>query len=478
MRQWLKANWLAAWLTAVLLSALGLAGRAWGALAYPPLDLFGILTQFAGVPRVFQIIHSIFGLGQGGKIFAFVGVVVLWLGGLTLLGLLQPWVGALALGLLLLSFTPFPVALGYAAAFWLLTLGVRALLRPLRAGDVNTGDVDKRRTLVGALWGGSALLVAGGLAGVFRSVGGSARQAAQVGPDGALPLGVTPQQDFYYVSKNLEAFDPQLSAADWKLTVNGMVRSPATFTLDELRQFPGRDVQLTLSCISNPIGGPLISNGIWTGFTVADLLKKVGVQPGAKFIVWKAADGYEESLPLGDAYEQDVVLVYGLNGQPLSQKHGFPLRVLIPGRYGMKQPRWITSIRLTDQDIAGYWNKRGWSKTARVEIMSRIDQPAEATPTVKAGVPTPLRGVAFGGLRPITRVEVSTDGEQTWRAAKLTELGSKYAWTLWELPWTPAAGSHQLAVRAYSGDEAQVKTDAEALPEGATGYHTFVVAAS
>lgn len=473
MRNWLKANWLAAWLSAVLLSGLGLAGRVWGNWAYPPLDLFGILTQFAGVPRAFQIIHSIFGLGQGGKIFAFVGVVVLWLGGLTLLGLLQPWVGALALGLLLLSFTPWTVALAYAAAFWLLTLGVRALLRPVRAGDVG-----RRRTLAGALWGGSALLVAGGLAGIFRSVGGAAQQVAQVGPDGTLPLGVTPQKDFYYVSKNLEAFDPQLSAKDWKLSVGGMVKQPATFTLDDLRQFEGRNLQLTLSCISNPVGGPLISNGIWTGFTVADLLKKVGVQPGAKFIVWKAADGYEESLPLGDAYAQDVLLVYGLNGQPLSQKHGFPLRVLIPGRYGMKQPRWITSIRLTDQDIAGYWNKRGWSKTARVEIMSRIDQPDEGAPTVKAGAPTPIRGVAFGGLKPITKVEVSTDGEQSWQEAKLTKLGSQYAWTLWELPWTPAAGAHQLAVRAFSGDEAQVRADAEALPEGATGYHSFIVTAS
>lgn len=289
-------------------------------------------------------------------------------GRVTALGMLPPVAGALALGLGLLLITPWPVALGYALAFLVFRLAIQALLRPLRFGD------GTRRQVTGALVGGSALLVTAGLTGLFRT--GTSPAPATIGAGGELPGDITPVKDFYYVSKNLEAFDPVVDEAKWRLKVSGLVKSPGSFSLQELRQFEARTIELTLSCISNPVGGPLLGNALWTGFTVSDLLRRVGVQGGAKYIVWRAADGYEESLPLGEAFEQDVMLVYAQNGEALTNKHGFPLRVLIPGRYGMKQPRWITEIRLTDRDVPGYWVKRGWSKTAHVELTSRIDEPA------------------------------------------------------------------------------------------------------
>lgn len=468
----LRGQLLVAWTTAALLSILGYALWRANLVDFAPRELFDRVTQALGVPRVFQFIHSILGIGQDAKILAFLSVGLAWLGGLTLLGLLRPWIGGLVLAALLLTIASPVDAVVYGALF----TGLRTLLgRAFEPRATAVPIEPSRRTTLALLGGGSALVVGGGLLNLFRQVNGPAQSAARVVPGQPLPSGVTPVSQFYYVSKNLEAFDPKLKEANWTLKVGGMVSDARTFTLADLRAMPSKTIELTLSCISNPVGGPLISNGVWRGVPVTDFLRRVGVEKGAKYVVWKAADGYAESLPLGQAFEEDVLLVYELNGEPLTQKHGFPLRVLIPGRYGMKQPRWITEIRLSDRDEAGYWVRRGWSKTAVVELTSRIDVPAELNPILKAEEATTVRGIAFGGNKEITKVEVSVDGGQTWRAARLEPKRSKHAWTLWSLDWTPTRGAYQLAVRAWSNDEVQKSADADALPEGATGYHRFIV---
>ncbi|WP_424950166.1 molybdopterin-dependent oxidoreductase [Deinococcus sp.] len=487
-------RFLRAWIAAVVLSALGYLLFVLSGLDYPPLRLFGVLTQLLGIPKLFQLVHQIFGLGQGGKIFAFTGVSILWLGGLTLLGgLWRGQIAGLITFVLMLVFTPWYVALGYGVAFWLILDGVNALLAPrarrdgrdggdqtsgelLVTGNVRAGRPNQtRRTTTALLAAGGAVVAGGGLAGLFRSGGAAAPAVASVTPGGRLPFGVTPVSQWYYVSKNLEPFDPKVDGTKWRLKVSGLVRTPQSLSLSDLKKFaPVRD-ERTLACISNPVGGPLLSNGIWEGFRLSELLKAAGVQPGARYLIWEAADGYTESLPLGRALEDDVLLVHSLNGEPLNVKHGFPLRVLIPGRYGMKQPRWITGIRLTEADEAGYWVKRGWSKTAEIELMSRIDEPAEISPQMKAGAAGFIRGIAFFGDKPVTKVEVTTDGGKTWTAARLVAPRTKYAWTPWELPFTPAAGTYQVAVRAHSGGTVQKDKEADALPEGATGYHHFIV---
>ncbi|MGI8747572.1 MAG: molybdopterin-dependent oxidoreductase, partial [Deinococcus sp.] len=418
------------------------------------------------------------GLGQGGKIFAFSGVALLWLGGLTVFGALgRPVIGGLLTALVCLLLVPWQTALLDGLAFTALLESVATLLagRASRLRPEGSPPDSGWRGATAALAAGGALVAGGGLFSLFRSTGAPPSAVAVPVPGGPLPFGVTPVGQWYYVSKNLEAFDPKLDGAKWQLKVGGMVRSPQSFSLTDLKGFQPVSEELTLSCISNPVGGPLISNGIWQGFRLSELLKKVGVQPGARYLLWEAADGYTESLPLGRALEDDVLLVHSLNGQPLTPKHGFPLRVLIPGRYGMKQPRWITGIRLSDQDQPGYWVKRGWSRTALVELTSRIDLPVETSPVVKAGQPGFIRGIAFFGDKPITKVEVSVDGEKSWQAARLIQPRSRSVWTTWELAWTPAAGNHQLSVRAYSGSTVQKSAEKDALPEGATGYHHFIV---
>ncbi|WP_425146806.1 molybdopterin-dependent oxidoreductase [Deinococcus sp.] len=471
-------RFLRAWIAAVILSGLGYLLFMWLGLAYPPLRLFGALTQLLGVPKLFQLVHAVFGLGQGGKIFAFSGVALLWLGGLTVLGgLWRGQIAGLVTFVLGLIFTPWYIALGYGLAFWFILDAVNLWLAPrigavtLRPAPADSG----RRTTTLALAAGGAAVAGGGLSALFRDPGAAAPAAASIVPGPPLPFGVTPVSQWYYVSKNLEPFDPKVNGQSWKLAVGGLVRTPLSLSLADLKSFAPVTEELTLSCISNPVGGPLISNGIWEGFRLSELLKRAGVQPGAKYLLWEAADGYTESLPLGRALADDVLLVHTLNGQPLTPKHGYPLRVLIPGRYGMKQPRWITRITLAARDVPGYWVQRNWSKTALVELTSRIDVPAETSPVVKAGAAGFIRGIAFFGDQPISRVEVTTDGGKTWQAARLVTPRSKYAWTPWELPWTPSAGSYQIAARAYSGATVQKKADSDALPEGATGYHHFIV---
>ena len=469
---------LRAWIAAVLLSVLGYLALIWAGLAYPPITLYGKLTQALGVPAVFQALHRFLGLGQDAKIFAFSGVALLWLGGLSVLGAVTvPWAAAGMLALLCilgLGSLGFWLPLVYGAVFWALLEGLQRWLSP--QPEALPADYTRRRTTAGLAVGG-LIVAGGGLSALSRTTDGAANTLSAPAPGEPLPFGVTPAAQFYYVSKNLEAFDPRLKADTWSLTVGGLVQHPRSYRLTDLTKFQAVTSERTLSCISNPVGGPLISNGIWSGFRLADLLREVGAQPQARFLLWEAADGYTESLPLSVALSPDNLLVTQLNGQPLPIKHGFPLRVLIPGRYGMKQPKWISKLTLSAEDQPGYWVVRGWSPTARVELMSRIDLPPQASPSLKAGVPTFIRGVAFYS-QPISKVEVSTDNQKSWREAELKKLGSPYAWTPWQLAWTPEAGQHVLAVRAYAGDMVQTAKTTDPLPEGATGYHTFEVTAS
>ncbi|UQN06816.1 molybdopterin-dependent oxidoreductase [Deinococcus sp. QL22] len=489
-------KYLRAFIAVALLSVLGFIGLEVLGWVNPVVALFGRITQALGVPAVFQFLHQIFGLGSTGKSVAFAGVLVGWLGGLTLLGgLLRPWQAGAVVALALLAFTPLEVALGNGAVFGLLLWALEKLLS-LRAAPASvpptTADLvpppylpnlrlnqadATRRTVTLALAGTGAAVLAAGAGRLISMSGGGASASAAATPvmPGSLPAGVTPVSNWYYVSKNLEALDPRIKAEKWRLTVDGLVGTPKTLTLEDLGRFPAVTSERTLACISNPVGGPLISNGIWEGFRLSDLLREVGIGKGARHVLWEAEDGYTESLPLGDALDPEVLLVTRLNGAALTPKHGFPLRVLIPDRYGMKQPRWLTKITLSATDKPGYWVQRDWSRTARLELQSRIDFPEEINPQVKAGQPITVRGMAFFGSKPITRVEVSTDGGQTWGQAKLTPPRNTSVWTLWAYDWTPIAGAAMLMARAYSGSVVQKTAERDALPEGATGYHRFIV---
>lgn len=184
---------------------------------------------------------------------------------------------------------------------------------------------------------------------------------------------ITPVGAFYVVSKNF--VDPSVAADAWELQVTGRVERPQTFRLAELRAFPAFTQQTTLTCISNPIGGDLISNGEWTGVRLAELLGRVGIRQHATEVVLYAYDGYTESLPLSKALESTTLLVYLMNGASLTRSHGFPARLVVPGRYGIKNVKWLRRIDVIAGDYRGFWQQRGWTDEATIRTMSRIDLP-------------------------------------------------------------------------------------------------------
>ena len=471
-RFWLSGFWLEKFMhgfvALVAVSALGLLARLVWEVPYPPQELFNHLTQWMGTPAMFQLIHKLLGYGAAGKVFAFAGSFGLWLVALTALGWLRPWLAAVALLIVCALLVPIPVALVASLGYY----GIRLLLETPRLGG--TANLERRRTL-GWLTAGSGLLVSGGAVTLLRYVFAPSTEAASSSAGGeTVWAGITKQSDFYSISKNLEAFDPKLTEAKWSLKVSGLVKNPRSYTLGELKAQPQRNLEATMVCISNAVGGGLIGNAIWNGSSLRPLLEQVGIDPKARFINWRAADGYIESLPLAAALEDDVLLVHGWNGQPLSQKHGFPLRVLIPGRLGMKQPRWITEIELSDKPATGYWVERGWSKDAFVQTMSRIDSPSESEVSLRAADIKAVRGIAFAGERTITKVEVTVDGGQTWLEAQLLPRRSTHAWQIWRVAWQPQSGSHQLGVRAYANGVLQSEEVRDALPEASSGWHSFI----
>lgn len=292
---------------------------------------------------------------------------------------------------------------------------------------------------------------------------------------------VIPVVDFYQVSKNL--VPPRIDGAAWRLTIDGLVERPQSLSLDELRAMPAVNAFRTLECISNEIvrGDQLIGNQSWRGVPVAGLLDRAGVAPAARWVLWEAEDGYTESIPLDVARDSQTWLAYEMGGEPLPPEHGFPARVLIAGRFGMKQPKWLRHITLSETDQQGYWEQRGWDKDAIVRTMSRIDKPA-AGEGVPVGRPFRVAGVANSGDRRIDRVELSPDGGHNWLSAELQPLTDPLGpltWVRWGVDVTLARpGPARLVVRAIDGTGAvQDGTERASLPAGATGWHAVGVSA-
>jgi DMSO/TMAO reductase YedYZ molybdopterin-dependent catalytic subunit len=288
---------------------------------------------------------------------------------------------------------------------------------------------------------------------------------------------VTPVQNFYIVSKNFS--DPTVDAQGWSLGVGGLVDRPMKLSVSDLRGLTSTTEYVTLECISNNVGGPLMSTGSFTGVSLRDLLNKAGPQAGGTWAAFKARDGYAESLPMSLIQGAPEILVaYELDGAPLPMGHGFPARILIPGHYGMKGPKWLDSITVVDHESGGYWEAQGWDHNAVVKTTARFDVPPEGD-IVKLG-PVLLAGVAFSGTRGISRVEYSTDGGRAWKDASFKAPLSPLTWVVWQAEWTPGSeGAYSLEVRATDSDGTlQSARVAPSYPSGASGYHTVRIAIS
>ena len=282
---------------------------------------------------------------------------------------------------------------------------------------------------------------------------------------------ITPTSSFYLVSKNFR--DPIVLANGWKLHVQGLVDRELVLGYADLASLPQASEIVTLECVSNPVGGRLMSTGRFEGPRLVDLLARASPKPAARHAAFRADDGYAESIPL-DELRPEMLVALTLNGTPLPNKHGFPARILIPGRYGMKGPKWLESIELVDIAPRGYWEAKGWNPNALVKTTSRIDVPADGA-TV-SGPALRLAGVAFAGLRGISRVEWSDDAGATWHPADLDPPLSQYSWRHWHTTWQPRRGLFSLTVRATDGNGAlQGARPSNSFPDGSSGLHSIQV---
>jgi DMSO/TMAO reductase YedYZ molybdopterin-dependent catalytic subunit len=279
---------------------------------------------------------------------------------------------------------------------------------------------------------------------------------------------VTSNEDFYRIDIN--AVPPMVNGDQWQLEVEGLFDNPRPMTKDDLMAYPPITQPITLSCISNRIGGDLIGTSYWTGVRLRDVLRDLGLKPEAKELFIEATDGFYESVVMEDMMDPRTLLVYGMNDETLPAEHGYPLRIYIPNRYGMKQPKWIIRMTAINEDRQGYWVVRGWSKEARPKIVSVIDTVDTDQPTPDGLIP--VGGIAWAGDRGIQKVELQFD-DGDWAPATLrTPPLSPLTWLQWRYDWQAEPGRHQIRVRATDGTGAlQVEEQSGVRPDGATGYH-------
>ncbi len=282
----------------------------------------------------------------------------------------------------------------------------------------------------------------------------------------------TPLERHYRIDIN--TIPPRIDGQSWRLEVKGLIEQPLSLTLDQLRQYEPTHQFITLSCISNPVGGDLIGTTRWTGVSLKRLLPDLHLKPNATHLKLRSADRFWEVIPIETINaDERLMLVYAWDGVPLLEKHGFPLRVYIPDIHGMKQPKWIESIEATGQWEPGYWVVRGWDRVARMKATSVIDAVAvdmdiiNATPEMRV----PIGGIAHAGARAISKVEVRVDNGP-WQQALLRTPLSDLTWVIWRFDWPFKPGEHTFTVRCYDGNGApQIIDSRPPAPNGASGLH-------
>ena len=369
---------------------------------------------------------------------------------------------------------------GLLAAFAVFERALVLLFRYLTRARVEINDQEfsppiGRRAL---LTGGIGLLAAGGGAAVMRRL----YELATFGYDGTQYKGrivrpITPNDLFYCVTKNV--VDPKVDVKLWKLEITGLVQTRATYTLERLQSLPAVEQETTLMCISNGLDAGLMSNAKWKGVPMKVLLAATSPLAGATKVRLHGVDNYTDTFPLEKALDPTTLVVYEMNGETLPDRHGFPARVIVPGYFGEKHVKWITRIEVADESAIGFYEKQGWGPDFIVPTRSRFDEPDNYS-SFRSGVAASgiaVRGVAFGGDRGISRVEVSFDDAATWQEAKLDYPGTKLTWALWSYDWRPAGpNNYTLVVRATDGEGVVQELDEERpFKSGTTGFHKITV---
>ena len=289
----------------------------------------------------------------------------------------------------------------------------------------------------------------------------------------SMPPGIRPEitsnEEFYRIDINM--VPPVIEEETWHLEVGGLFQNPRNLTLSDLMAYPPVTQPITMACISNQVGGDLIGSSYWTGARLRDVLEDLQLQPEAGALYIESEDGFYETVIAEDMMDERTLLVYGMNGETLPVEHGFPLRIYIANRYGMKQPKWMTRMQAIEAWTPGYWVERGWSREARPNIVSVID--TVAVDAVENGR-IPIGGIAWAGDRGVQKVEVRVD-DGPWEEAQMrTPPLSNLTWIQWRYDWSGDSGRHTFTVRATDGTgELQTEEINDPHPSGATGYHSL-----
>jgi len=373
-------------------------------------------------------------------------------------------------------------------------LAFRLMARPVSEAEETATDLDRRLFLGRA--GAIALLAligAGAGRALFertrRLVAGREQVQLPVasGPLPSIPDGasldlpgispiITPNADFYRIDTAPIA-PPSVDLASWRLKITGLVDRELELDFNDISDLPMVERTITISCVSNQVGGDLVGTAEWLGTPLGDLLRRAGIRPDASQIVGRSVDGFTVGFPVAAVSDgRDALLAIGMNGEPLPFEHGFPARLVVAGLYGyVSATKWLSEIEVTTWDaFDAYWIPRGWSKEGPVKTQSRIDTPTRST-RLSAG-PVGIGGVAWAPTRGIDRVEVRVD-EGPWMAADLGDSIGDEAWRQWSIVWDATPGNHQVQVRATDGTGVtQPEERTPVAPNGATGYHTVTYA--
>ncbi len=389
------------------------------------------------------------------------------------------WIAALEM---LISFSI--CGIGIMVFYGLLSRPPHAMIEDETATAVGQ-SVGRRRFVALGIGAAVALALGSTLRRLFRMGTFSYDGRQYGGPRVQKITPIRPDDEFYQVSKNL--VDPDVARDSWRLDIVGQVENPRVYSFADIAAMPAIEQESTLLCISYGVGSGLCSNAIWKGVPLPTLLGQVKPKPNVTTVLFRAADGYYETFRFEKAMEPTTLVAYEMNGEPLPRRHGFPLRLIVPGLYGEKNPKWLTRIELLDEADGrlhrrhgcGFYKEQGWGRQGdAIPTHSRFDAPQVRGDHFEApfqvGKTVELRGMAFGGDRGISKVEISSDDGKTWDDAEITKPGTKLSWSLWSYQWTPnEEGETRMVVRATDGEgKLQISEYRDQVPDGATGLHS------
>ncbi|MET4137561.1 molybdopterin-dependent oxidoreductase [Pseudarthrobacter sp. PvP090] len=499
---------------AVVLSVAELVGAFFTARATPVIALGSTFIDFT--PSWLKD-FAIATFGTNDKVALFVGMAVTILLLACVLGVVayRKWAlgvaGVLLMGAVIVAavvtrsgvkpLDAVPTVIGTVAGLIALRFLVTKLWRmrqwPDTDADVAAKDPDRPATsrraffaATGVTAAASAVAATGGrLLSAARSNVAQARESLQLPvaakPAPAVPAGVqskapgvtpwlTPNSDFYRIDTALSV--PEINAQDWELRVHGLVDREIRLTFQDLLDANLIESHVSLTCVSNPVGGNLAGNAKWLGMPIRDVLEMAGPQTGADMVLSTSIDGFSASTPLEVLQDdRDAMLAFGMNDEALPLEHGYPVRMVVPGLYGfVSATKWVVDLEVTRfADSKAYWTQRGWSERGPIKTMARVEVP-KSFAKVPAGR-VAIGGTAWAQTRGITKVEVQIDNGP-WTEAVLSTEASVVTWRQWSFDWEATPGPHYIKARATDGTgEVQTDQRADPVPDGASGWQSLMV---